>query len=157
MSGESHVSDITMASGLWSLMKTERDAFLLTMLWQFRIAKFRVETELPFKLSSLLLGEVSAGVYTGLEFKMSKILRKNIQMCEEVLFNPLHNLATFYLVLVSYIGLTQNAVLYLLPILFRCLGGSKKAVTVSHSINFDLQRGMRLELKYSDCTQSPWE
>jgi len=74
-------------------MKTERDAFLLTILWQFRMAKFKVEAELLFKLVLLLLGEVSAGVLMefDFEFRISKIA------CVEGLYSLLCTIRPFFI------------------------------------------------------------
>ena len=55
MSGESHVSDMSITSGLRLLMS--RDAFLFTILWQVKTARFKVGSDLLLLLVSLVLGE----------------------------------------------------------------------------------------------------
>jgi len=103
-------------------MKTERDAFLLTILWQFRMAKFKVETELLFTLVLLLLGEVGAGILMefDFEFRISKI---TLRKYSDVRRGSIPSSAQFdrFLscigFLTGYVGLTQNVELYLLPVL----------------------------------------
>ena len=83
------------------------------------MAEFKVEAELLFKL---LLGEVDAGILMefGFEFRISKIaLRKY----SDVRRGSIPSSAQFgrFLscigFLTDYVGLTQNAELYLLPVL----------------------------------------
>jgi len=58
-------------------MKTSRYAFLFTMLWHVKTARFKVGSDLLLVLVSLVLGE------------------SKTQMCGTVLFPPSRNLAIF--------------------------------------------------------------
>jgi len=84
-------------------MKTERDAFLFAILWQFRMAKFKVEAELLFKLVLLLLGEVGAGILMefDFEFRISKIALQKYSDVRRGSIPSSAQFGLFYLVLVS--------------------------------------------------------